>query len=335
MTGNPPLNGCTPTWAGHGNYPPRYGWLSKTHNALTEDPDTFTRPDTTVRLGVGTSQVRAMRFWSTAFGLARPAHRSGLTPSGRGTWLLDPTSGADPYQEDPATQWLLHWWLLSSDTCPTPTFHYLIADAPLSTYGRTDAVAAVRRATRRIGWKDPGDNLVSRDLTAFLAMYAYEPQTAERGTPEGNRLLEDAAFNPWRALHITLRVPGRKDVFQVNRHAGKAAPKPLLAYACLDHAARISEGHTHVALSRLHTDPSGPGRVMLADHATLCRALETTAARLPELGLGIDDTAEDGPRLHWTGPADQAAARILADHYDLPDGPPAPRHDTTEALFTL
>ncbi|MFE7963456.1 DUF4007 family protein [Streptomyces cellulosae] len=338
MTGNPPLNGCTPTWAGHGNYPPRYGWLSKTYNELTADPATFTRPDVTVRLGVGSSQVRAMRFWTTAFGLAAPArgpHQTGLTPTGRGTWLLNLDTGADPYQEDPGTQWLLHWWLLSRDACPTPTIHYLIADAPLSTYRRVDAIAAVRRAARRIGWTEPSTDLVSRDLTAFLAMYAHEPNTAERGTPEGNRLLEDAAFNPWRSLHLVLRVPGQQDVFQINRHAGKTAPKHVLAYACLDHAARTSGGHTHTAMSRLHTDSSGPGRVMLADHATLYRALETTAARLPELGLDIDDSAEGGPRLHWTGTASEAAQRILADYYDLPDGPPEPRTPRAEALFQI
>ncbi|MGY1548399.1 DUF4007 family protein [Streptomyces sp. MN6] len=340
MTGTPPLNGCTPTWAGHGNYPPRYGWLSKVHTALTNDISTFARQDVTVRLGIGASQVRAARFWSMAFGLlecTRAPYPFGFTPSGRGDWLLDPYTGADPYQEDTATQWLLHWWLLSSDTCPVPTFHYLIAEAPLSTYGRDDAIQAVRRAARRADWKIPNTNQVSRDLTAFLAMYANEVHPAEPGTPEGNRHIEDIAFNPWRALNIVLRVPGQKDVLQVNRHAGKTVPKPLLAYTCLDHATRISDGRQHVALSRLHTDPSGPGRVMLADHPTLYRALETTAAQLPELGLDIDDTAEGGPRLHWTCPADTAAARILAHVYDREDGPPpgpAPaRRDVLETLF--
>ncbi|MGW7504360.1 DUF4007 family protein [Streptomyces albidoflavus] len=344
ITGHTPLHGCTPTWAAHGNYAPRYGWLSKVQTALSDDILTFSRRDVTVRLGVGSSMVRAMRFWSMAFGLLETTsapYPFGLTPTARGDWLLDPDTGADPYQEENATQWLLHWWLLSSSTCPLPTFHCLIADTGMSTHTRDDAIRIVRQAAERRGWKAPSKNQVSRDLTAFLAMYATAvPETeTDARSATANRHVEEAVFNPWRNLRIVLRVPGDTDVFQVNRDAGRLAPKAVTAYACLDHAARtVGDAHS-IALSRLHTDPSGPGRVLPASYRTLQLALEDAVDRHPELNLRLADHGDGTPHLYWTGTAQRAAARILASYYNREDGPPpAPnptQQDVFDALFDL
>jgi hypothetical protein len=317
------FDGCTPTWCGHGSQPPRLGWLGKIHTNLSDDPLTFARDDVTTRLAVGTSTPRAMRFWATAFGLIQPitpthwrrSKARPFEPTERGHWLLDQDTGADPWQEDPGTQWLLHWWLLSSGTCPVPTFRYLLADAPFSRFTREEAIRHVRAAADRTGWKDPGRDQISRDITCLLGMYASPLDGRDPDHPRAS--IEDALLNPFRDMHIVHRDPATgADAFRVHRSAGSAAPRQLVAYACFNHLDRMPLTENSVALSRLASDPSGPGRCFLAPTPVLRAALEDAAGRHPDLLINFVDNQDGGVRLVWSGAPGRAAGRLLNGYYD-------------------
>src|SRR3972149_1998131 len=113
-----------PRFAGHETFTLRYGWLKKAVDAVNEDPLTFTRDDALVRLGVGKNMVRSIRHWGLATGILEEdsqANNRGrsIRPSPLGK-LLFSRRGLDPYLEDPATLWLLHWQLAGSPESPTP-----------------------------------------------------------------------------------------------------------------------------------------------------------------------------------------------------------------------
>ncbi|MCX5215670.1 DUF4007 family protein [Kitasatospora sp. NBC_00240] len=323
----PPLSGCTRTFARHGSYPPRQGWLLKVHEAVQADPGLFSRADATVVLGVGSSMVPSMKFWSRAFGLLedapRPAGAGGeQRPTRRGHWLLA-EDGADPYLELPSSLWLLHWWLLSG-TCQVPTWFYLFGCAGLSRQTRLELRAAVRRAAVETGWAQPSEGLVSRDIAALVSMYA--PTQRSRDQPRAT--LEDVLSNPFRDLGILQtttegalhRARRGEEALVVNRWAGRLAPRAVLAYACLSYAHRLAPEARAVSLARLATDPAGPGRLMLADAPALRSALEVARADLPDLGLELAETIGD-TRLVYPRPADESADLILAAHYRREDGP--------------
>jgi hypothetical protein len=95
-----------PIFARHETFHPRFGWLKKGFDAVCGDPNIFLTEDAHIHLGVGKNMAKSIRYWCKAFKLTDDG---GVT--GFGTHLLG-ENGFDPYLEDPASLWLLHWQLL-------------------------------------------------------------------------------------------------------------------------------------------------------------------------------------------------------------------------------
>jgi hypothetical protein len=99
------------SFSGHETFPFRYPWLKKGFDAVCEDGDVFLREDAITTLGVGKNMVRSIRHWCLAAGVLqenRGGDRGALKETDLGTLLLA-DDGRDPYLEDPATLWVLHW----------------------------------------------------------------------------------------------------------------------------------------------------------------------------------------------------------------------------------
>src|SRR5688572_21947962 len=98
---------CTPIFARHETFHPRYGWLKKGYDAVLRDPLVFVSETATVDLGVGKNMVRAIRFWGRAARVlsggasGSSARLAQCRPSRIGHRLLA-DDGWDPYCEDPA-----------------------------------------------------------------------------------------------------------------------------------------------------------------------------------------------------------------------------------------
>ena len=111
------------TFGRHESFPLRFGWLAKGLLALRDDPAVFSRADATVRLGVGRNMVTSIRHWLQATGLIRPLTRNSQFEE---TWLARIAFGADgdPYLEDDATIWLLHWLLSTNPSGATAIYWF-------------------------------------------------------------------------------------------------------------------------------------------------------------------------------------------------------------------
>ncbi|MFD7898908.1 MULTISPECIES: DUF4007 family protein [Streptomycetaceae] len=306
-----PLTDCLPAFGRHHGYPPRYGWLRKVHLALQDDPGTLRRPDATVILGVGSSMIPAMRFWSQAFGLASPSPARGLVPTARGRWLLDDEHGADPFLEEPASLYLLHWWLLSAAPCHVPSWRYLFGHSGLRSNSRKLLHAEITRAAHRAGWKTPAQSVVTSDITCLVSMYAPSAPDQPR------ERVEDALFNPFRSLHMLTSGPAPNDfgdrthTVTLDRAAGQSCPAAILAYASLDYAARLAgPGPGTITVSRLASDSVGPGRLLLTDARGLLRALRSMSAR--HEGFAVTESAAGEDLLAYTAPPSTIAENILA-----------------------
>src|SRR5262245_28144183 len=109
----------TLAFSGHETFPFRYAWLKKGLDAAEEDAAVFRRDAAMVTLGVGKNMVRSIRHWCLATGVLeevvgdnrRPSGCFRPTPLGKALFADD---GWDPYLEDPATLWLLHWQVASN-----------------------------------------------------------------------------------------------------------------------------------------------------------------------------------------------------------------------------
>ncbi len=164
----------------HETFTPRYGWLKKGYDAVKEDGAVFNAVDAIERLCVGKNMVRAIRFWCTAFHLIEPSleGRGFMNITKFGDALLD-DEGWDPYLEDPASIWLLHWqlfvpqleainWSISFNKCNIWSFDMKQLGNIL--YKATQKYTRFASISRKS---------IEKDASCIIRMYAEEPLVKE------------------------------------------------------------------------------------------------------------------------------------------------------------
>ncbi|WP_245709336.1 DUF4007 family protein [Allochromatium warmingii] len=111
------LNRSQAAFGRHATFPLRYAWLTKGVQAIRSTPQLFSNPEAAmVELGVGRNMVSAMQYWLQ---VTRLIDFSPATPqiTALGEALLG--DHADPYLEDDATLWIIHWLIVSNPALAT------------------------------------------------------------------------------------------------------------------------------------------------------------------------------------------------------------------------
>lgn len=189
------------TFGRHESFPLRFGWLAKGLFALRDDPSVFSRADATVRLGVGRNMVTSIRHWLQATGLIRPLTRKSQFEE---TWLARIAFGTegDPYLEDDATIWLLHW-LLSTNPSGATAIYWFFNHFHKTTFSNDEVAAALRNFVDRETTSRTSSTTLNRDATMLLRMYTP--------TKASTRLaLEDALDSPLANLGLIDRIDGHQ-----------------------------------------------------------------------------------------------------------------------------
>jgi hypothetical protein len=89
-------------FSGHETFVCRTFWLKKGYDFLKEG-QSFSQEDAVVRLGVGKNMVTAINFWMRGFYML---DRESNVITTLATYLFE---GKDPFLEDIASLWLLHY----------------------------------------------------------------------------------------------------------------------------------------------------------------------------------------------------------------------------------
>ena len=265
-------------FSGHQTFPFRYPWPHKGINGLIRDPELFFRSDAIVTLGVGKNMVAAIRFWCEALGLVVVDRR---TRAGRPTELgrrLFGADGWDPYLEDPATLWLLHWKLVESPEIAS-TWSLAFGSWAQSSFTKQELIDWLADIARQAGNRRVSRNSLKRDVDVFLRTYV-------RQRPERRRSIEDTFDCPLGELGL-IRAMGR-ELFRFSRGVRSNLPVEVFAYALArfwnDHAGQQET----LTFERILYAPSGPGAAFKLSEAGLATHLEA----LPGwTGMEYDETS--------------------------------------------
>lgn len=116
------LDSTATSFGRHETFPLRYGWLTKGYEAIRKDPALFADPERAmVFLGVGRNMVNAIQYWMEATRIA--IFKGGQGQLTRLGAILLGNEG-DPYLEDDATLWILHWLIASNARAATGFFWF-------------------------------------------------------------------------------------------------------------------------------------------------------------------------------------------------------------------
>ncbi|MEU5362332.1 DUF4007 family protein [Streptomyces sp. NPDC005925] len=307
------------SFARHETFAPRFGWLHKAYMQVKRDQGAFLAVDAPVRFGVGKNMVYSMRYWSRAFKLTREHSPTKGTqakfsyPTWEARWLLD-EDGADPYLEENGSLWLLHWWLVSSRPGAkswAPAWYTAFHLAPFSRFTVADMTQVVTRHVNFSYDKSPEEASIVKDIECLTKMYARSaPEKA--GSPGS---YEDLLACPFRDLDLLTFVGTRGNAeWQFTSGHRTSLPARVLAYACLDYAAKFSRQANSISVARLANEPGSPGRAFRVRENEIVMALQKVAADHPQLDL----TEAVGQRsLAFTADPFGLAWEVLDEQYDF------------------
>ena len=254
-------DGYRPQLSGHETFPLRYGWLKKAFDAVVategEEGDNrrvFSGADAIARFGVGKNMVSSMRHWATAAGVIKDVESRRIATTALGRRLFD-GNGLDPYMEDPATSWLIHWRF-----CGRPaktTWFWAFNHYPDLSFEREGLVQGMKKLTEDRKWIRVSVATIRRDVSCFIRTYVAQ-------APAGRSSQEDGLESPLTELGL-IKPIGRRDVFRFVR-----GPKPSLGvgtfcYAVTHFWNRYSTNSNTLSFEALAHEPGSPGRVFLLD----------------------------------------------------------------------
>lgn len=244
-------------FSGHETFPLRQLWLRKAFDSIASRSPAaprsiFSDEESIARFGVGRNMVTSIRHWSLACGFMLEGE-GGYAPTDLATKLLS-KNGLDPYLEEPATVWLLHWKLAGIGTKST-TWWYLFNCVVQQTFDKESLFRALKSYTASVPYK-VSDSTLKRDIDVCLA--SYLPKTVAGGSAE------DAAEPVLAELPLLQQHMGMKGTFSFRRGAKPTLPDALFTYALVEFWERYVHSSV-LSFERIAHDYGSPGRVFKLD----------------------------------------------------------------------
>ncbi len=290
-------NPVNPVFANHETFHPRFGWLKKGFDAVNRNPGIFLQDDAPVRLGVGKNMVRAIRYWCSAFKII---DKNNL-PTSFGDKLLG-NNGWDPYLEDPASLWLLHWYLLKP-TCEAAAWYYIFNIFRDLEFTKEDILAGLKDYIGNFN-KTIAESSFIKDVNCILRMYAAQDFS------RNNAPIEDSIDCPFNELGL-IRHFGKNYQFKIGAKVN--LPAQIIVATCLEYASWVSQDSKTITIRRLLYDEGSPGMVFKLTENILCAAIETVAKEFEPIILS--DTA-GLIQLSFTDEPETLSEVILGQYYN-------------------
>lgn len=276
-----------PSFSGHQTFPFRYTWLKKGVDAVTEDPTVFSSEGASVILGVGKNMVSSIRHWCSVTGLIKTDsyQRGRFIPTELGTAIFDDKDGFDPYLDDPATLWLIHWQITANIN--QATAWYWAFNVFRENQFEPDIFKEKLyewTLQQKEGMRPVSDTTLQRDVNCFIRTYCHSRHSA-------NAAIAEETFDcPLVELNLIAELPnsnryefqrGEKETLPIE-HVGAV----LIAFW----DSRFPEREA-MPFRDLMYAPLSPGRTFRLDENTMVMHLEKLE-RLTGGALQYDETAD-------------------------------------------
>ena len=281
------------SFAKHETFHIREGWLFKGMAAIKDAehnrqlPTIFLDKDAPERLGIGRNMVRALRFWMQATGLTEehsegpPPRRNVQRLTGFGEWVWQ----YDPYLEDEATLWLIHYHLISSATQAT-TWHWFFNYFTPVIFEPDACVAALKSwMLSDYQGKPVAEQTLKKDVGCLIRTYLPARSTL---TPESS--LE----SPLARLGLLSQIEaGRQPRYRLEQSDPANLHPLIVLYVLLDQQKRqyADTQNRQIGLHQVLRNPVNVGRTFNLSTAGLTALLDALNKQYPYLRVDFTRTA--------------------------------------------
>lgn len=263
-----------PSFSGHQTFPFRYTWLKKGVDAVIKKSTIFSSDDAYVDLGVGKNMVSSIRHWCMVAGLLeiKDKQRGELKPTTLSEDIFS-EDGFDPYLEDPATLWLIHWKIATQKEQAT-AWYWAFNICRENRFIRSKFIADLYDWTQQEynrGHEKPkklksiSENTLQRDVNCFIRTYC---QSRHQET-----VVEESFDCPLVQLNLIKEVSD-KDGYEFQRGEKRTLPLEMVAATLVAFWDAQKSDRDTLSFSDIMHAPLSPGRIFRLDEDTLTMYLE-------------------------------------------------------------
>jgi len=240
------------TFSGHDSFQCRQLWLKKGYDYVQEGKS-FNDEDAVVRLGVGKNMVSSIRFWLKAFDIIDNKD----IPTEFGKRLFDDQNGYDPFLEDEASLWLLHYQLVKNSFASIYSIIFNEFRKEKLFFNKETFVNYVKR----IGESNPdlnfNENTVAKDFTVFANLYKNDPESKD---------VEDSFSGILSEIELLKTTgKGKEEQFYIENMERDNLPEAVVLFTILDN---FNYGNS-ISLNSLEFDLNSPGSIFALNRSGL------------------------------------------------------------------
>lgn len=240
------------TFSGHDSFQCRQLWLKKGYDYVQKGKN-FNDEDAVVQLGVGKNMVSSIRFWLKAFNIIDKKDM----PTEFGKRLFADETGYDPFLEDEASLWLLHFQLVKNSYASI--YHIIFNEFRKEKlfFNKETFVNFIKRLGESNIELIFNENTVAKDFIVFTNLYK---------SGSDNKDIEDSFAGILSELDILKTTgKGKEEQFYIDNNERDNLSEAVLLYAILDNQSYGSS----ISLNSLEFDINSPGSIFALNRSGL------------------------------------------------------------------
>ncbi|WP_276132319.1 DUF4007 family protein [Polluticoccus soli] len=261
------------TFSGHESFQCRQLWPKKGYDFISSGKS-FNDDDAAIMLGVGKNMVASIRFWMKSFGLLSLDDK--ITPFADKLLAND---GWDPYLEDEASLWLLHYHLVKSGIASTYSLVFNEFRREKIEFTRENYISFVKRKAESTGQFQANEKTIHDDFNVFVKLYLRTSHHLKDKEDSFSGILSELDL-------IKAFSRGKDDYFVIENTDRTEIPDEVILYSILE-AGNFDQS---VNLITLEQEPNSIGIVYSLSKGGLLNKIESLASK-PANGITFNDHA--------------------------------------------
>lgn len=260
------------TFSGHDSFQCRQLWLKKGYDYVVESKS-FNDEDAVVQLGVGKNMVSSIRFWLKAFNIMD----NNDSPTEFGKRLFDDNIGYDPFLEDEASLWLLHYNLVKTQFASIYNIVFNEFRKEKLFFNKETYVNYLKRIAE--GDKDFNfnENTVAKDFNVFTNLY--------KNDSKGNNI-EDSFTGILSEIELLSTTgKGKDEQYYIENSERDNLSEYVVLYAILEN----SDYGKSISLNSLEFNINSPGSIFALNRLGLMNKISEIVSEFD--GITFTDQA--------------------------------------------
>lgn len=257
---------------GHNTFICRNNWLKKGYDFRQDKRNQFTDDDAVVKLGVGKNMVDSIRYWLRSFGLANESDALQAE-----AYLLLQPGGYDPYLEDIASLWLLHYLLVSTGRASLYKLVFNELRKERFEFSKKQLHLFLKRKCEEAG-ATYNERTIDSDIAVFIRSYATPNREKSDIEEESSGLLQDLALlTTERLVELVDGKHATVDWYKIESQERDDLPWQVVLYSILK---SFKEAEV-ISFRDLEAAPNSPGLVFALNEKGLYQKIEEMKAAFP------------------------------------------------------